>query len=1381
MKIMKNPIGAVKIAAAVALLGASAGTSLADQENRTADGAPAVMLRDDFVKLDGQVWKKTGRGEAGIHGGVLRVKDCFLMAGGEEWKDYEMRFRARAPESAEQVQIWSGFRCRDRDNRYALGMRGGNHDDLYLAWYSPEGNDEFLAIEPLEFHPEPGTWYDFRVVVRGPEIRVYLNDEPMPRINVTHKANGPAVGGCVLGGGWIETEFDDLRITRATGGAVSFNPNAIKINFQPADAPPVDGWKVDAGEPYDAARGYGWDRQVFTRKRNAAADPLSDSLAGIAHEQTKGEFRYDLPAGDYLVTLQAGDPSHPSAARVSFNDNDALPAERSIDAGGNARLSGSVHLAEDALRLSFTRPPSGRGLSLNWLVIEKRADLPPERWLASLAKNKPQDESGKREEQRAAYQPVSIRSFTRPREEYPLDGNWLFLPDYEWPEQGNPASPGFSDADWHVIDVPNFWNPLRNWLHGEQGGMRSGDKGVSDNFFQLENARCADYTFDWEHTDGAWYRHHLVLPGDLGDRHFELCFDAIAKVSELWVNGKRLGSHLGMFGEFRVDVTDALRPGENLIAVRVLATAGDASADADEIVGVAVTVEVTNAMLNSLPQAIYPGRHGGIWQPVKLIATSPVRVEDVFARTRLDGADVDVTVGNSGAARSAIDVAMEIVPVGGGEAIFASKRPETISLDAGKTAKVTLKTGHIAPQPWSPHSPSLYRVRVTLSSGGTVLDVHDTTTGFRTFEARGNKLYLNGKPYWLRGGNHSPMAIRPNDAKLADKYTRLMKEGNMNITRTVCSPYNEVWLEASDRIGAGVSYEGTWPWLMLLGSPIPDPQLLEIWQREFASLIRKYRNHPSILMWTVNNEMKFPFGDHNPSRRNAKWRILTDMIETMRELDPTRPIVADSSYTRRHAKARPEWSDDGDIDDIHAYNGWYQPSFFHLYNTDYIRLGHALPDRPFISQEFSTGYPNNDSGHPTRYYLFPHQNPQSLVGDYAYEHQDPAHFLKRQAFITKETAETLRRYNRNAAAGFMHFASVCWFRDVYDADRIAPYPTYYDIQRALQPVLVSAELFGRHRYAGDSMTRRVCIVNDREDGMDLPETVLEWEIRCDSGVLAKGSQPVGPVAYYANRWVDVAFEMPKELPAPRTEAQLVLKLSGDGRVDSENAYDLTLATREWATRGKLLEGRRIGVFDPAGKWAASLRESGCEVVPVTKLGELDSAKFKTLIVADPGSATPAGYDRIKAFAQRGGRVLLSRNHKHVKSLLPDQVMSFNSRQGEEIVTMNIPESPVFDGILPGDMSWFEVTQPKVPMAATGFFHLRRERPELDVLAETSRIHGYLQPGSRDSFGGSPVFEVKTGDGAILVSEMLLDAAEVDPIAGRLMTNMIHHLTAGPDR
>lgn len=1332
--------------------------------------ADQPMLDDDFNTLDETVWQAIGRGRVEAHDGTVMVEDCFITAGDSTWIDYEMSFRARAPKEAEQVQIWAGFRATDRDHRYAIGLRGGNHDDFYLARYAPDANDLFLAIQELGFHPEPGTWFDIRVVVQGGRIRAYLNDEIKPRIDVEDEEAPFKAGRCVLGGGWIETEFDSVVVRPVEPEPdvwSALGPNAVMINFQPSAITAPTGWMANSGAVYAPEAGCGWDIKLGTRERNQSDDRLFDTLCFIAGQQPSATFMLDLPNGDYLLNLQVGDPAYGNDFSLFLQDGAEPVATGLLAAGESMVIRKGIAITNGKLKLRFVRN-SNAGVSMSWLALEKREDVSPETWNAATrpSANVEPEKEAQRESERAAYTPVVIDSFHEVRSEFSLNGNWLFLPSYEWTAENTAADPKQGDDSWHVMNVPDFWNPVRNWLHGEQGGMRQGDKGVSDNYRQLQDARVASYTFDWEKTDAAWYRQHITLPEDLEGRHLELCFDAIAKIAEVWVNGQFLDKQIGMFKEFKVDVTSALHPGDNLIAVKVTDNLKN-RVDKEDVQDIAVTVEVTSEMLRNLPHAIYTGKKiAGIWQPVKLVVSRPLHVTDVFAKTKTDSADVEVSVTNTSGTDERFDLMMDISPAGGGGSIYHSAKPSSILLKAGESKTLTLKTGLIQPETWSPSTPHLYDLQLTLSQNTIVVDEHHTRIGFRTFAVRENRLYLNGKPYWLRGGNHFPMAICPNDETLAQTFLEKAREGNMCITRTVCAPFNEMWLDKCDEIGMAVSYEGTWPWLMIRGE-VPSEELLSIWRAEFDSLIKKYRNHPSIVMWTINNEMKFYIWDEGELLKR-KWRVLSDQIKRVRELDPTRPIVPDSGYRRDHA-TRPDWADDGDIDDLHAYYGWYEPTFFHA--ADISRM--ATPGRPLISQEMvGGGYSNNDSGHATRSYLFQHNTPQALIGRYAYEDQNPAHFLKRSRFMYKELAEALRRSNRDVSAGIIHFASICWFKNVYDAKRIEPYPSYFDMKLAQQPVLVSAELFGRHAYAGSSMIRRVCVMNDDEAFLDLPATALTWQICAGDRVLSEGTQPVEPVPYYENLWVDVKFYMPDTLPAPRTEVLLTLTLSADGTVYSENRYDLTLTTKGWTAGTVEPSTQRIGVYDPQNKWIPILKTAGYQPEAVYQLAGVSPTDFSTLWVADPGAVAPKDYQAVKTFAEKGGRVLLQENGNFVEELFPECVDHF-TRETQEITTMCMPESPVFDGIEPGDMSWFEVPRPELPYSATGFFHLNRNAPQLTILAQTFRTHGYLKDKAQIAeFGGVPLFEVKRGKGTIVVSEMLLETCQLDPVAQRLMHNLI---------
>jgi beta-galactosidase len=1171
--------------------------------------------------LIGRTKVQTADASATIQGGYV-VHDEILG-------DAKISFRARAPLGTDQVQIWGGFRYRDRDSRYVFALRGGNDNDVYLARYAPDGGIKFLGFTPLDFKPVPGTWYQLRVVTLGKRIQIYLGDETLPRINVVDESAAWTNGKACLGGGWLPVEFADFQ-----------------------------------------------------------AHPLT--AEETAKLQSIGNKKWALPA------------------------------------------------------------------------VDKEA---------------------RRQQQRAAYQPVKVAAFGPLRTEIPLNGDWLFLPDYQLKEGEAPTALEYDDSFWHVMEVPSFWTPGLSWLHGETGfpglGGVAETKGVADSLYVQETARCSSYTFDWRKTKSAWYREYVDLPAGLGNRRFELTFDAIAKVSDVWVNGVRVGHHTGMFGQLKCDVTAAVKPGRNVIVVHVLGNIGGKTSN--HVEGVAVTVEVTSAMLNSLPHGMFQDGTSGIWQPVKLTVTSPVVVSDSFIEPGLHGADINLDILNTRRQSVSPGIDYSIISAADGELLYSNHVAQTVDVAAGETGHVRFSTAYLNPQLWSPQEPNLYYLQVWLRDGDQVIDAYKTRFGFRTFAVEGAKFLLNGHPYWLRGANPFPNTLRPNDAALAHRFMELAKAGNVAVTRSHIVPFTSTWLDAADETGMGVSFEGTWPWLMLSGNP-PDPELLKAWKEEYLSLIREHRNHPSILLWTVNNEMKFPVLEPDPDVLKQKWFILDDMIKSMRQLDPTRPIVADSSYVRKEAAksyetvVKPNHLDDGDVDDRHAYFGWYNPTFFHFYDGQ-LGKESATPGRPLISQEMATGYPNNDDGHPVRFYLFKNYTPQALVGDDAYENADPAIFLERQAFMTKELAETFRRTEHETGAGVLYFSYFTWFTAPWSVEKIQPQAGYYALQAALQPVLVSAELYGRHFYAGKTVKRRVCIINDAEDFDAIPASQLAWKIKAGDTVLARGQAEVPPVEYYGNQWLSVDFTMPQNLPAPRVDAQLILSLQSRGHILSTNHYDIVLADSTWTEPGE--DGNsKINFVSPDPQASEIL--SGWPGITVTSLEA--AAPTNLLIVGDLGAllASADAADKLKAFIAQGGNVLLLHPGDSLATLFPERIKAFTKKDGE-IVTMHVPESPVFAGIEPLDLAWFERGNRQLPIACSGVYQIKADEDTI-ALADQLDLHGYLQKAS-DLFtmGGTPLVELRLGKGRVLASEMNLESGQDDPIARRLLVNMISYLeTARPD-
>ena len=993
------------------------------------------------------------------------------------------------------------------------------------------------------------------------------------------------------------------------------------------------------------------------------------------------------------------------------------------------------------------------------------------------------DREALRVQQRASYAPAKVAKLNPLRTEISLDGNWLLLPDYENITRKLPVDVDVDDSRWHVMPVPAFWTPGLSWLHGENGFPEltgvSQTKGVAESLYVQEYRRCDGYTFDWRKTSGAWYRHYVDLPADLQGRRFDLNFGAIAKVSEIWVNGVKVGAHTGMFGQVNCDITSAVRPGSNVIVAHVVSKSAVNDQAQNKVEGVAVTVEVTSEMLKSLPHGMLQPDVGGIWQPVTLTITAPVLIRDVYVQPGLHGADISLEVLNTLSNSVMLSLDYTITSITDGTVLYSTPKSTAIQIASEATTKVKLSTPQLKPKLWSPQDPNLYELEVRLSDQDKVVDNSKVRFGFRTFTCEGSRFLLNGRPFWLRGANPFPNALRPNDRGLARRFMEFAKSGNVTVTRSHIVPFTPAWLDAADQMGIAVSFEGTWPWLMLRGQP-PSADLIQDWRDEFLSLIHEYRNHPSIILWTVNNEMKFEQADQDdPALLSAKWKILDDTVRAMHRVDPTRPVVADSSYVRSEALrgyrslVQPRGLDDGDVDDVHRYLGWYNDSFFHFYNGEFNRLGST--NRPLISQEMATGYPNNDDGHPTRFYLFKHYTPQALVGDDAYENADPAIFLSRQAFMTKELAEALRRTSHHDSAGILYFAYSTWFQTPWSEADMKPWPAYYAIKAALQPVLVSAELYGRHYYAGSVIHRRVCVVNDAADGNNLPAGKVVWEFQANGRMLSGGSTPIAPVKYYDNQWTDVDFQVPSDLPQPRLNGRLVLHYEIPGKVISENAYDVTLASADWANAGKVaLKG--ISWWDPGHN-----REKSALDLPVSVVDSPAHANPSNILVVGSLTGvelTPPQIASLRDFVSEGGRVLMLHPGTGLQQLFPDQIKSFKAKAGE-IVTLHMPESPVFSEIQPLDLAWFNRSTRDLPVACTGVYQTAANHPEVTALAWQCDIHGYLN-NKLDivQISGAPLLEIRQGKGRLLASEMSLETGADDPIARRLLMNALHFLQEG---
>lgn len=1009
------------------------------------------------------------------------------------------------------------------------------------------------------------------------------------------------------------------------------------------------------------------------------------------------------------------------------------------------------------------------------------------------------DKEAKRKVERSAYTPKSLQCCDLPRTELELGGSWLFMPVNKGEKVVDLSSPEIPDDDWHIMNVPDFWTPIRIWLHGETMPSPRGaqPKGVSDTYYQRETDRCENYTFDYHEAKGAWYRQWLDIPCDIAGKKAELHFDAVSKSAEVYVNGNYAGSHLGMFGEFDVDATPYLHTGKNLVALYVardLDGSQSQNSDAMENYYSSVRKEVEDnrddqqankEFITDIPHGFFGDNPAGIWQPVKLVVTDLLKIEDIFIKPYLTGADFDIIVANNSPESRKFDVVGTVTEKSTGEVLCSGTLIHGAIASSNSVTTYKASFTGLSPKLWEPSTPNLYDFRFTIREDNNTIDDISITSGFRTFESRDGYLYLNGRPYWLRGGNHIPFTLGMNNRMLADKFMQLMRKGNINATRTHTTPWNELWIDAADRNGIAVSFEGTWSWLMIHSTPIPSKATLDLWKSEWLNVMKKYRNHPSVVFWTVNNEMKFYDLDSDKDRAMEKFTIISDVVKDMRIIDPTRPVSFDSNYMRRNGVNRfgeefISTVDDGDIDDNHGYYNWYDFSLFRFFKGEFQKQFHT-PGRPLISQEMSTGYPNAETGHPTRSYQLIHQNPYSLVGYAAYDYADPAKFLKVQSFITGELAEALRRTG-GLCSGIMHFSYMTWFRQCYDENCIAPWPAYYAMKRAMQPVLVSAELWGRHFYAGDSIVSKIYVVNDDEKGRDLFGLTLKSELIDNFGRVINTSVTSFPdVTYYDRKYITTAIKIPVNVADAKEDMKLRFTLSGESSVISTNEYEICVAQRSWAANVDT-QTRKIHIL--SGDTISAILDffniKHNALKDATMISHL--SPDKNLVILSTDTLADTVLKPLRDWQAKGGRLLLLDCPQLAKTLYPEYISGSAVPTEGDIVVMERNDHPVFDGLDELDLRYFNDRRCEIPTVCSSRLIAVRH-PLVTELASQMKIHAYIDEGSPadrteriKKMRGLTMLEISSGEGRALVSTMLTSKAMTDPVAGRLLTNMITTLS-----
>ncbi len=449
------------------------------------------------------------------------------------------------------------------------------------------------------------------------------------------------------------------------------------------------------------------------------------------------------------------------------------------------------------------------------------------------------------------------------------------------------------DGDWQVIfDDDNKGRPL----HWEQAGSFLAHPEPET----VSVPACLE-EFRQDYEGVAWYGRVVSVPEDWTGKTVRIRFDAVNYRAEVWINGEAAGAHEGGYVGFDLEIGDLLRPGEdNFIAVRVITPL--------------ITRDVVIDGLGRDDMPHWRGAiAGGIWQSVSLLATDCIYLDDLFVRGRIDTGEaaVDLVLHNASEATQQVDLTWTIGSADGQE-------PETTLCQTLGVRPGTVPAACSLTVPnhrlWSPEEPNLYRLRVTVCLKGAVSDTRTVRFGFREFTVRGKHFHLNGRKlilkYTFNEAFYPHSLAYPRDLDLLRREFELIKEGNINLVRPWRKPQPSCVYDLADEMG--VLFFGALPVECMDNWPQITPYTRTRIENEVTEMVRRDRNHPSIVVWEMFNEIL----------RHGLKRLRHTTSLKARELDETRLILAESGgFAGVCSLYLPGAFEPTLINDVHDYPG----------------------------------------------------------------------------------------------------------------------------------------------------------------------------------------------------------------------------------------------------------------------------------------------------------------------------------------------------------------------------------------------------------------------------------------------------------------------------
>ncbi|MBE9461583.1 glycoside hydrolase family 2 TIM barrel-domain containing protein [Dyadobacter subterraneus] len=496
---------------------------------------------------------------------------------------------------------------------------------------------------------------------------------------------------------------------------------------------------------------------------------------------------------------------------------------------------------------------------------------------------------------------VKVFSQTTQNRTRSFDSDWYFLKDSTIEAQKSELD----HKSWRKLDLPHDWS-IEDLPNQNQENVKGPFSKTS------VGATATGYTVGGT----GWYRKTFRISSSEKDKNVSVHFDGVYMESDVWLNGHHLGYHPNGYTPFDYDLTRYLSPAgqDNIMAVRVK----NIGRNSRWYTGSGI---YRHAWLN-VTDAVHIA-------PMGISITTP-EVSSAQAKTQI------VTKIN-GLKGKNLPILLETILTGANGKIIARSQKKIDLSPSGQTENSQFITV-VNPKKWSPETPFLYKAKIVLISGKNRIDSLTTQFGIRSisFDAK-QGFVLNGKRVMLKGGcvhhDNGPLGAVAID-RAEERKVELLKANGFNAVRTSHNPPSTAFLDACDRLGLLVIDEAFDMWQRPKNPQDYHRFFDEYWQKDLEAMIVRDRNHPSVILWSIGNEIN--------ERADSSGLVITKKLaDFAHQLDATRPVTEALCVFWEHPGKT--WKDSDRafaLLDVGGYNyEWKNYESDHLRNPERIILG----------------------------------------------------------------------------------------------------------------------------------------------------------------------------------------------------------------------------------------------------------------------------------------------------------------------------------------------------------------------------------------------------------------------------------------------------------